>query len=49
MWELFDNSHKHLAAYLKVQMSVKQLQEPSKEAKDECMQRLAKAISNLMI
>ena len=49
VWELFDKSHKHLAAYLKVQMSVKQLQEPSKEAKDECMRRLAKEISNLMI
>ena len=32
-----------LPAYLKIQMSLKQLQEPSKEAKDKCVQRLAKA------
>lgn len=43
VWKFFDNSPKCLAAYLKIQMSVKQLQEPSKEAKDKCMWRLATA------
>jgi len=35
MWKFYDNSPKRLAAYLKIQMSVKQLQEPSKEVKDK--------------
>ena len=35
VWKFFDNSPKRLAAYLKIQMSVKQLQEPSKEAKNK--------------
>ena len=43
VWKFFENSPKHLATYLKLQMSVKQLQEPSKEAKDKCLHRLAKA------
>ena len=43
VWKFFYNSPKRLAAYLKIQMSVKQLQEPSKEAKNKCMRRLAKA------
>ena len=43
MWKFLDNSPKRLAAYLKIQMSVKQLQEPSKETKNKCVRRLAKA------
>ena len=43
VWKFFDNSPKRLAAYLKIQMSLKQLQEPCKEAKDKCVRRLAKA------
>ena len=43
LWKFFDNSPKRLAAYLKIQMSLKQLQEPSKEAKEKCVRRLAKA------
>lgn len=43
VWKFFDNSPKCLAAYLKIQMSLKQLREPSKEAKDKCVWRLAKA------
>ena len=42
-WKFFANSPKRLAAYLKTQLSVKKLQEPSKEAKDKCVRRLAKA------
>ena len=42
-WKFFENSPKRLAAYLKTQLSVKKLQEPSKEAKDKCVRRLAKA------
>ena len=49
LWRKAGCSHKRLATYLKVQMTVKQLREPSKEAKDKCVRRLAKAISNLMI
>ena len=41
--EIFENSPKRLAAYLKTQLKVKKLQEPSKEAKDKCVRRLAKA------
>lgn len=33
VWKFFENSPKCLATYLKLQMPVKQLQEPSKEAK----------------
>ena len=43
VWKFFENSPKRLAAYMKIPMSVKQLQEPSKEAKDKCLHRLAKA------
>ena len=43
IWKFFENSPKRLAAYLKTQLNVKKLQEPSKEAKDKCVRRLAKA------
>lgn len=39
----FRYGKKRLAAYLKTQLKVKKLQEPSKEAKDKCVHRLAKA------
>lgn len=43
IWKFFENSPKRLAAYLKTQLKVKKQQEPSKEAKDKCVRRLAKA------
>ena len=43
VWNVLENSPKRLAAYLKTQLKVKKLQEPSKEAKDKCVRRLVKA------
>ena len=43
VWKFFENSPRRLAAYLKIQLNFKKLQEPSKKAKDKCLHRLAKA------